>query len=91
LLSGIIQVNLKQMYTSRTGAYTNQPGKVLQTNKLIENIYIYIYEISYRFVQFLYLSDKRQGSDSSCKCSSTYADAVIGSPTLYSQSKSPVS
>jgi len=31
------------MYTSRTGAYTNQPGKVLQTNKLIEYIYIYIY------------------------------------------------
>jgi hypothetical protein len=31
------------MYTSRTGAYTNQPGKVLQTNKVIEYIYIYIY------------------------------------------------
>lgn len=72
----------KDMNSSRARAYRHQPRKHMyhHTSMMIKSIHMCL---------FVYLSVPRSWCDSKCRFSSMYADAVIGSPILYSHKWHP--
>lgn len=83
-ISAVTSSHAKDMNSSRARAYRHQPRKHMYHH----HISMMIKYISY-VLRFIYLSDPRSWCDSKCRFSSMYADAVIGSPILYSHKWHP--